>query len=367
MAFSLTGISHRRPIAAKAVGLLLAIWLPLSGLAADDLYTVTVPLDPEVTQEREARQLAYAAALELVLIRVTGSDEEMHLAALVEMFPNPSRYVLRFRPAPDDSLEVSFDGNAIQQLLRQTRNTVWGNDRPLTLVWLAVDWGDGEREIIGSDPGQQSADATRSIDRHGLLRERVVETAERRGTPVVFPLLDVEDRRSIGFSDIWGGFDEQIVEASMRYGASSILVGRVRPDSTQPNRWTYYFGEEKLHWSGEPEAVTSMVADELAAHFAIHGDAVLQSYSLTIDGVDSVVAYGQVQQLMENLGVAEEYSLVFVAGNKIKYRVRVYGDIDRLNKALELSGALYPAINVDDEFQEVPVADPNHLAFVYLP
>jgi len=341
--------------------------LPLTVLAADDLYTVAVSLDPEITDEREARRVAEHEALQLVLIRVTGSDDEAHLAGLDEVFPNPTRYVLRRRSGQDDMLEVSFDGHAIEQLLRQTRHTVWGEDRPLTLVWLAVDWGDGNREIIGSESGIQSPDATRSIDRHRLLRERVQKTAERRGIRVVFPLLDIEDRRNIGFSDIWGGFEEPLRNASKRYGADSILVGRVRPGSVQENRWTYFFGEDQLQWTGEPEVAIGMVADELAAHFAISGDAVLQSFSLTIDGIDSLIAYGQVQQLMDNLSVAEAYAVTFVANQRVEYRVAIYGGIDRLNKALELSGILHPALDLDDEFRELPNTDPGRLEFVYLP
>jgi hypothetical protein len=74
-----------------------------------------------------------------------------------------------------------------------------------------------------------------------------------------------------------------------------------------------------------------------------------------------------VQQMMENLSVAEDFALTTVAGQKIEYRVSVYGGIDRLNKALELSGVLHPVMDIDDEFRERPVTDPGHLEFVYLP
>ena len=370
MRFRVTGISlkgkvHR--LIALCCTLSLIVLLPMTGLAAADLYTVAVSLDPEITDEREARRAAEHDALQLVLIRVTGSDDEEHLVELAGIFPNPTRYVLRYRSGQDDTLEISFDGNAIEKLLRQTRHTIWGDDRPLTLILLAVDWGDGNREIIGSESGQQSPDVTRSIDRHRLLRERVLETAQRRGIPVVFPLLDIEDQQNIRFSDIWGGFEEPLIDASRRYGASSILVGRVRPGGSQENRWTYIFGEDQLQWTGGPEVAISQVADELAAHFAIQGDAVLQSYSLTIDGIDSLVAYGQVQQLMDNLGVAEAYSLTIVAGQKVEYQVRIYGGIDRLNKALELSGILHPSLDLDDDFRELTDTDPDYLEFVYLP
>jgi hypothetical protein len=70
---------------------------------------------------------------------------------------------------------------------------------------------------------------------------------------------------------------------------------------------------------------------------------------------------------MENLGVAEAYSVTIVAGQKVEYKVSIYGGIDRLNKALELSGILHPSLDLDDDFREIPVTDPGHLEFVYLP
>ena len=163
----------------------------------EDLYTVQVPLDPE---DPESRNTAYAEALQLVLIRVTGSADPLHLESLAEVFANPSRYVLRYRPAPENSLLVSFDGAAIEQVLKHGRYTIWGVDRPLTLVWLAVDWGQGEREIIAANDAEQTSDTTRSIDRNRQLRERMQETAAFRAIPIAFPLLDTEDLRSISFS-----------------------------------------------------------------------------------------------------------------------------------------------------------------------
>ena len=77
------------------------------------------------------------------LVLTTDNDPEM-----VELlFPNPSAYIVQFRPGEDDTLWVSFDGDAIERVLRQAGQTVWGSDRPLTLVWLAVDWGQGAAPV----------------------------------------------------------------------------------------------------------------------------------------------------------------------------------------------------------------------------
>ena len=185
---------------------------------------------------------------------------------------------------------------------------------------------------------------------------------------MIFPLLDAEDRRNIGFGDLWGGFEEHLFVASRRYGTNSILVGRVRIDSTRPNRWTYFYGDDSVIWLGGPEMATSLVADALAAKLAIPGDARLASYDLTIEGVDSIVAYGRITQLMENLGVVETFALKTVMGEKVEYRVRIYGDIDRLSKALQLSRELQPTLLIDTgDSREGPMTDPNRLYFKLLP
>src|SRR5690606_12687559 len=127
----------------------------------------------------------------------------------------------------------------------------WGADRPLTLVWIAVDWGQGEREIVASDDLDRAAAEARSIDRNRLLRERIQDVALERGLPIAFPLLDAEELELVSFSDIWGGFNDRLLEASRRYGADSILVGRVRADTAERNRWSYFFGGERRERSEE--------------------------------------------------------------------------------------------------------------------
>ena len=109
------------------------------------LYSAEVPLD---SSARDPRPVAYRDALEAVLLRVSGSDLANDPERVDLLFPNPASYVVQFQPGEEDTLWVTFDGNAIEEVLRSNGQTVWGRERPLTLVWLAVDWGQGEREIV---------------------------------------------------------------------------------------------------------------------------------------------------------------------------------------------------------------------------
>ncbi|MDH3612135.1 MAG: DUF2066 domain-containing protein [Gammaproteobacteria bacterium] len=345
-----------------AMLLLAIVATPAWAVEVASLYTAQVPLDQE---EDDPRARAYEKALADVLLRVSGSELSADAEMVELLFPNPASYVVQFGPGSDDTLWVSFDGEAIERALRQAGQTVWGSNRPLTLVWLAVDWGQGKREIISADDPDRSRGAGRSINRNRLLRQRVLDIAERRGLPVVFPLLDTEDRQSVSFSDIWGGFDEALLQASTRYEANSVLVGRIRATSSQRNRWSFYLGSEERTWSGEPELVVGLVADLLADEFAISGDAPQESIELMIAGISSVEAFGDVQKLLSELALIERFSIAEVEGDRIRYRVEAIGGVDRLRRALRFNGLIEQNGFDGDRFGIDPLD--QSLSFFYSP
>lgn len=346
----------RQPLIVSLVVLLisLGITLPAQAVEVPTLFTAEVPLDEESDQPRND---AYKAALLEVLKRISGSDLSSNFELIDELFPRPASYVTQFRPGADDSLWVSFDGDAIEKVLRGAGQIVWGSDRPLTLVWLAVDWGRGEREIIAADNPGESRHRSRSIDRNRLLRERMLEIAQSRGLPLAFPLLDTTDLKNVAFSDIWGGFHERILDASRRYEANSILIGRVRASSSQRNRWTYFFGGEERNWTAPPEVIVGRIADLLAAEFAVGGDAPLEMVALSVSGVGSVDDYGSVQQLLAGVSLIENFRIEEVIGDTVRYQIEVRGGVDRLRRALRFAGLLeQETVFVDGILQPDPLS-----------
>ena len=336
--FLAASAARRALICALITLFLIAAWtLPANAVEVPSLYTTEVALDKKA---RDPRMAAYETALVQVLARVSGSELSRNFDLVEALFPNPDEYVVQYRPAGDDTLWVSFDGRAIERVLRDAGQIVWGYDRPLTMVWLAVDWGRGQREIIAADDHDSSRQRTRSIDRNRLLRERVQEIAHKRGLPVAFPLLDTTDLQSVSFSDIWGGFDARVVDASKRYDANSVLIGRVRPSSSQQNRWTYVFGGEERAWTGSPETIIGQIADLMAAELAVGGNAPKQMIALNVSGIDSVDAYGSVQQLLDGVSLIENLSILQVAGDTISYQVEVRGGASRLRRALRFAGLI---------------------------
>lgn len=343
--------SRTSPLLAAA--LLAVLLAPLAGaVETESLYTAEVQLDPD---DPRARDEAYARALQQILVRLTGSEQAALSRELNDLFPNPARYVLQFRPGDNNTLRVSMDGAAIEAVVRQTGFPVWDRDRPLTVVWLAVDWGQGERELLG--PGEETAATGVPAGEPGRdrqIRTLVRRTAEQRGVPVLLPELSEDDRAAINFSDIWGGFHDRLLEVSRRFGARAVLVGRLRPDMAERNRWTFYFGGQQRQWSGEPDEVIHLLADTLAGQLAVAGNAPVESVALAVSGIASIAAYGEVQRAMDNISAIERYRVESVTGDRIRYRVTINGGAERLAAALDFSGQL---LRVEDDFAAPPDMD----------
>ncbi len=329
------------------------------------LYTAQVPFD---RNDPDPRASAYDTALAQVLLRVSGRDVVNDVTLFDTLFPDPAVYVLQYRPGPEDTLVVSFDGKAIEETLRRAGQRVWGGDRPLTLVWLAVDWGGGRREIVAAEDADD--DDSRSIDRNRYLRERMLEVAENRGLPIAFPLLDGVDMAAVSFSDISGGFDERVLAASDRYNVNSVLIGRLRTSAGNQFRWTYHFGPDQRSYTGEPESVIAQIYDLLAAEFAIGGNEPLRSVDVTIFGIRSVDDYARVSRMLADMNHVERFAIVAASGDRLSLKVTAHGGADRLARALRFAGLIEQERIDTSGFDRLPrgsEASPDSLEFFLNP
>ena len=97
--------------------LLAVVAAPVWAVEVASLYTAQVPLDPEESNPRAA---AYEMALADVLLRVSGSELANDPEMIELLFPEPASYIVQFRPGVEETLWVSFDGEAIERVLRGT-------------------------------------------------------------------------------------------------------------------------------------------------------------------------------------------------------------------------------------------------------
>ena len=252
------------------IGGLMLLAAPVMAEDVPGLFEAEVPVE---SQDRELRDAAIQAALQQVLVRVSGRQMVLTVTGIEAALEQANRYVQQFRyrerenaasgEASSQVLWVRFDKRAIEQLLHDNRLPVWGRTRPATLVWLVVD--DRQKRQLLSNDMQTPA------------REILERQAELRGIPLRLPLMDLADRSVVGVSDVWGNFEDNLLQASARYQPEAVLVGRVF--KTYANnwnaRWTLYQDGRRQDWTASGEGLgdaiqpgISQLADQLAARFA---------------------------------------------------------------------------------------------------
>ncbi|MGB5353947.1 MAG: DUF2066 domain-containing protein [Woeseia sp.] len=354
--------SRRRHLFSNAllVGLLMGT-VPAAAVEVKDLYSAEVAIDPADPESREA---AYGRALQQVLVRITGSEDAAFSPELAALFPNPARFVLQYRPVADNGLWVALDGAAIEQVLRQRGLPVWSSERPLTMIWLLVDRGRGQRELLTAATNDPAARFDPDARAQGELRARVTRIATARGLPIVFPRQDDVDRANVNLSDIWGGFHDGLIAAARSRDIASVLVGRARPGDAERSRWSYYSGSQRQQWNGDIEDAMHLLADTLAGEFVITGNESLAVVELTISNVRSAANYAAVQRMMAETQVIDDYRMRAVNGDELRYAVRINGGARRLSAALSFRGEFVPL--TDDPETGLPL-QPNALHYAFRP
>ena len=284
------------------VAVLLTLPLQLQADVINDLYLAEVPV---VSQDREERQEAVRAGLNQVLVRVTGSNQVLTAPAIEAALTQPTRYVQRFRYQKQEQagqtqlmLWMRFDEGVITKLLHDNQMPVWGRTRPATLLWLVVD-DRRKRTLISNDSKTDEA------------RRIIEEQARLRGLPLRLPLNDLADRASLSVTDIWGNFEEAILQASSRYQTEAVLVGRVYRASANSwsGRWTLYSEGRQQNWqtSGDSLEVAllpgiSQTTEILAQRYA-QVESVITSDQLRVkvQGVNGLPDYDRVVRYLVSL------------------------------------------------------------------
>ncbi len=330
-----------RLLALLTLALLL---LPLAGHSApvSGLYETVVTARGT---DAEARQAAVQEAFRKVAVKLTGRSDAARSPAVQSLLATAEAYVQQYRyseqPAADGSqqLWVSFDPRGVESALRQSGLELWGQQRPLTLVWAVVDSGQG-RELVSADGPAGAAAALQAA-------------ATDRGLPLVLPLLDLEDRQALTASDVWGRFAEPIQAASRRYTSDAVLAGRVfrTPRGEWQSDWSLLQGMQTQRWS----ATSPTREAALAAGVAGATDSLARQYTapalltaapglltLVVRDVRRYEDYGQALRYLESLPQVVSVQVLQATPGELRFALDLRGSQDALARALALEHRLEP-------------------------
>lgn len=321
------------------------LWVtPLSAANVTKLYETLVSVDD---QSRKSRLEAMQRGMRHVLVKVSGSVTVPNAPEMDQPIAKASRYVQQYRyqkgtpivvdgvEQPTTALWLRFDQKQIEKILRKNNFPIWGEARPLVLVWLAVEQG-GKRLLVGAK------------DR-GLARTILERESLQRGIPIKLPLLDEVDRQQLTVVDIWGQFEERITATADRYGAQAVLTGRLFPlqGGHWQVTWDLYRGAEHTQWQSQGSVVELLLsagvdgaADRMAEQFALNYGAESGRVELILSGIQSFVQFDKMMSYLSTLDGVKRVTLTSVVADKSRFSIEVEGGINALKQRIALGKRL---------------------------
>jgi hypothetical protein len=239
-------------------------------------------------------------------------------------------------------LKVNFDPSALNSLLKHHQVKVWGSNRPLLLVWLAVE-RDGVRELLREDADEGALNLSAAIN----------ESLGKYSVPFIIPVLDLADQSAVAVSDVWGLFDEPLKASANRYRADAVLAGRLyqHMDGRWLADWSLITASNKTGWQTQGfdvQSIISKMSDNVANHLvADYGvsPGEKERFILQINGVNSVQNYAAVIKYIQALGL-KKINVRQVSKNTMTLTAEVSGGKPLLLQTLKLGDTLsvLPAI-----------------------
>ncbi len=311
-----------------------------SAAQVSHLYQARVPV---ATQSDQDRSRVAPDALKQTIIKAVGNRQAVNSADITALLADAERYVERYsyhQIAQDgdsttaETLAVNFifDAKTLNNALERIGLPIWGENRPEILLWLVSD-SNGEPRLIG-----HSDDNT--------INNLIEKHAERRGLPIVLPVMDLEDQTQISFTDIQSGNSNIITSASARYGARIIVTAQLGGSPEQTGiSWQTFNNNDNPRWQSEGTLDIAIaggidqLADSLGQRFAQQmGPA--QQLALEIADVKDYNDYNRLMAYLNNLQVVESVSVASMNNNLLKVDLRIAGDVSKFRELLVFDGML---------------------------
>jgi hypothetical protein len=348
--------------------LLLISWQPSAALQVSGLYSQQIP----VTNDGEAeRNRAFREAFAAVVVKVSGDPRWLENPDIERAIAQAQNYVEatsyisesiqlsledntasadtdeeQFYTAEQRIISINFAAALIDELLADAGIPVWDGNRPSVLVWMVLQNPAGDREFLTADSNPE-------------IVQVMHDFAAARGLPIIFPVLDFEDRKTLSENVAWNLDEAVISRASERYGADSILAGRLHftASSELVGLWQFQFQDQADVFDGFDSELQSYLYDplnrittQLASYFAILPESIDgETIRLRIDGIKNLNTYSSLLNYVENLGLVAIVTTATVDGERIELQLSLVGDARQLYEQIALDRDLLPINNTLDD------------------
>ncbi|MDE2090940.1 MAG: DUF2066 domain-containing protein [Gammaproteobacteria bacterium] len=344
----------------------MTTWLLYTGITAQaavmpGLYEASVSV-PD--QSATARSVGLQQSLAAVLVKVTGDRNAPGLPALAAVLKDPSQFLQQYRyqqvstdgsasPTPTVMFDLTrtgtpaipptglmlwakFDPEVLDHAVRAADEPLWGQERPVTLVWLVIE--------------DASSKTIVSATNNPAVVQAMTNVADERGIALIFPRMDAQDQQAIAYPDISNDDVTHIQQASKAYKADATLVGSVY--MTTPGqyaaRWQLSSSAGSQAWTATPDTLATVTndgiqtaADHFAQWFAVAAGAAGETgVTVSVSGINSVDVYAKVLAYLSGLTSVKGVQVTQVGKGTVYFSLDTRGSLDNLRQTMLLGGLL---------------------------
>ncbi|WP_265433922.1 DUF2066 domain-containing protein [Aeromonas salmonicida] len=320
----------KRVVTALCCGLSFMV----SAAQVTDLYQGKAPTSGDMVA-------AQSQALGDVLVKVTGKRDILTQPDVVKALAAPGDYVQHYGyqdVGPVKFLKADFNVAKVNALISQSKFALLGPARPQMALWLVIN--EGDRRILPDQSSDGWASALRT-------------QSQAMGLPVSIPLMDLDDNMAVNATDVWGRFAAPILQASQRYGAEMVVLGKLTPEGDKWSMdWSLYgpkAGGELAELtrgssSGTQAEVAQHFADELAAwlvqNYGARISGVASSQTLVVEGLSGIDGMITVQKMLQGMASVTKVTIGKLEGDKVTFDLSLQGDKAELIRGLQLESRL---------------------------
>lgn len=315
-----------------------------------DLYETRVAIE---NYEEGSLKQDLQQALAQILVKLTGNHKILETKSALKHIADPSKYVDSYQydtVGDQDYFIANFNSASLSELLQKHGLKIWSSNRPDFLAWVLIE-ADGKQEILSSEIQQQT---TTVLNRHAL----------QRGLPLLLPLMDFEDHRTLKIQDIVDGNKSVLLHATERYGAGAILVGQVSKtfENQWLSKWRVLLNHEEKTWEAtypDLSQALRMGLDEAVDFIATKGMYITvieeeakdpdpaeetneEPFELQVTQVLSLNDYSQVAAYLHKLDVIKRLQMKEMSDGRVTFMVSAQGGKAAVVNALNLGGLLTP-------------------------
>lgn len=324
--------------------LLISVTSTAFAVRVNSIYKAELPVASQSVQDRNQ---AVQQGLEQVLIKVSGNSRVLENPAIKSHLTSADTLMQEFSYAAAPRtvnnlpylLELQFDNEGINKLLRDAGVPIWGQNRPLIVAWVTFEEPNHPAEIVSSDTGN---------DVQAFLKQH----ANARGLPILLPMMDMTDLNQVTAHDVTAMALPTLQNAAKRYASDAILVGQLKQSGSGlvNSEWKFVMGTEQKNWeitgknvSDVLSTVINNTADNLAARYSVvMSNAAQMQLTLKVSGVKQQDDLLRLMGYLQRLTSVTEVRLSHVSGDEVVLNVSLRGNKKSLVEVLAINKSLEP-------------------------